>query len=144
MGRRLDRLEDCISFVLGKAAQQVARRAREKLAPYDVTPTRYAVLKVLWQRDGQSGAEIGTRLVIDSATITGVIDRLEAAQLLERRPAPGDRRVHRLFLTARGRSLRKPLDEAMASLNTEAMKVLGAGSPAVWHALRRLGDPHAW
>jgi MarR family transcriptional regulator, organic hydroperoxide resistance regulator len=144
VGRGLDRLEDCISFLVGKAAQHVARRTREKLAPYDVTPTRYAVLKVLWQRDGQSGAEIGARLLIDSATITGVIDRLEAAQLLERRPAPEDRRVHRLFLTPQGRSLRQPLDQAMASLNAEAKEILGADTSTVWHALRRLGDPHAW
>ena len=136
----MDRVEDCISFLVGKAAQQITRRAREKLAAYDVTPTQYAVLKVLWERDGQSAAELGARLVIDSATITGVVDRLEAAGLLERRPDPGDRRVHRLFLTARGGDLRAPLDRAMDRLNAEVGELLGAEAAGLWSALRRLGE----
>ena len=136
----MDRVEDCISFLVGKAAQQITRRAREKLAAYDVTPTQYAVLKVLWERDGRSAAELGARLVIDSATITGVVDRLEAAGLLERRPDPEDRRVHRLFLTARGGDLHAPLDRAMDRLNAEVGELLGAEAAGLWSALRRLGE----
>jgi MarR family transcriptional regulator, organic hydroperoxide resistance regulator len=136
----MDRVEDCISFLVGKAGQQIARRARDKLAPWGVTPPQYAVLKVLWDQDGQSGAAIGARLVIDSATITGVIDRLAAAGLLERRADGGDRRVHRLFLTARGRELQVPLDAAMDALNAEVAGELHDRAPALWEALRRLGD----
>jgi DNA-binding MarR family transcriptional regulator len=142
--RRLDRVEECISFLIGKAAQTVARRARDKLAAYDVTPTQYAVLKVLWEQDGQTGVALGTRLLIDSATITGVIDRLAAAGLLERRSDAEDRRVQRLVLTERGRSLRAPLDDAMDRLNAEAKAVLGADAATVWQAVRRLGDNSAW
>jgi MarR family len=86
VGREAHRLEDCISFLLAKAGQQVARRARENLKAHGVTPTQYAVLKALWGQDGQSGAEIGARLVIDSATATGVLDRLQAAELVSGEP----------------------------------------------------------
>ena len=137
----MDRVEDCISFLIGKAAQRVTRRARERLADFEVTPTQYAVLKVLWERDGRSAAELAARLLIDSATITGVVDRLEAAYLLARRPDPDDRRVHRLFLTERGQSLRDPLDAAMDDLNAEALERLGAGAAKHLAALRRLGEP---
>ena len=47
----MDRIEDCIAFIVGKAAQQVARRARDKLEPHGVTPTQYAALKVLSDAD---------------------------------------------------------------------------------------------
>lgn len=136
----MDRVEDCISFLVNKAAQQVTRRARDKLAAYGVTPVQYAVLKVLWEQDGRSAAELGARLVIDSATITGVVDRLEAAGLLRRRPDPEDRRVHRLFLTTQGRNLRAPLDEAMDQLNAEVRESLGGEAASLWSALRRLGE----
>ena len=136
----MDRVEDCISFVIGKAGQQISRRAREKLAVHGVTPMQYAVLKVLWQQDGQSGAEIGARLVIDSATMTGLIDRLEASGLLQRRNDAGDRRVQRLFVTKQGRSLQKPLDAAMDLLNQEVARDLGAQAQMFWNALRRIGD----
>ncbi len=137
---RMDRVEDCISFLIGKASQQIARRAREKLGAYGVTPTQYAILKVLWERDGQSGAELGARLLIDSATVTGVADRLQAAGLLERRSHGDDRRVHSLFLTGQGRALKAPLDAAMDRLNDELAHELGDHAQALWAALRRLAE----
>jgi len=136
----MDRVEQCISFLVGKAAQQMSRRARDKLSVWGVTPSQYAVLRVLWEQDGQPGAVIGARLVIDSATITGLIDRLEAAGLLDRRADGGDRRVHRLFLTGRGRALQAPLDAAMDQLNAEVDADLGGQAPGLRDALRRLGE----
>ena len=139
----MDRVEDCISFLIGKAGQQIARRAREKLAAYGVTPTQYAVLKVLWEQDGLSGAELGGRLLIDSATVTGVADRLQAAGLLERRPHGEDRRVHSLYLTGQGKALQAPLGAAMDGLNDEVGRELDGQAPALWAALRRLGEAKA-
>lgn len=136
----MDRVEDCISFLIGKAGQQIARRAREKLAAHGVTPTQYAVLKVLWEQDGLSGAELGGRLLIDSATITGIADRLQSAGLLERRPHGEDRRVHSLFLTRSGQALQAPLDAAMDQLNDEVAREMGEEAPALWASLRRLGE----
>ena len=135
----MDRIEDCISFIVGKAAQQVARRAREKLEPHDVTPTQYAVLKVLSDADGQTGAELGARLGIDSATTTGVADRLAANGLLERRPDPQDRRFQRLFLTPEARALQPILDHEMDQLNREVEGELDADAPRLRSCLRQLG-----
>lgn len=136
----MDRVEDCISFLIGKAGQQIARRAREKLAAHGVTPTQYAVLKVLWEQDGLSGAELGGRLLIDSATITGIADRSQSAGLLERRPHGEDRRVHSLFLTGAGQALQAPLDAAMDGLNDEVAREMGGEAPALWALLRQLGE----
>ena len=135
----MDRIEDCISFIVGKAAQQVARRAREKLEPHGVTLTQYAVLKVLSDADGQTGAELGARLGIDSATTTGVADRLAANGLLERRPDPQDRRLQRLFLTPEARALQPTLDHEMDQLNREVEGELDADAPRLRSRLRQLG-----
>ncbi|GCE09719.1 MarR family winged helix-turn-helix transcriptional regulator [Dictyobacter aurantiacus] len=115
----MDQVEDCLSFYLGKAYQRVAQSAKQRLAPYGVTPVQYALLKVLWERDEQSGAELGERLVLDSATITGVLDRLEHAGLIERKAHATDRRVNRVSLTARGRALQEPLDRELDQLNQD-------------------------
>jgi MarR family transcriptional regulator, organic hydroperoxide resistance regulator len=136
----MDRVEDCISFLLSKAAQQISRRARDKLARWGVTPTQYAVLKVLWGGDGLSAAAVGGRLSVDSATITGVIDRLATADLLERKFSSEDRRVNQLFLTKRGRSLQALLDAAMDDLNQEVKSELEGQARAFWTGLRRLGE----
>jgi DNA-binding MarR family transcriptional regulator len=110
---------DCISFLLGKAYQHINQAAKQRLAPYGVTPVQFALLNLLWKEDGLSGADLGVRLQLDSATITGVIDRLEHLGLLERRPDASDRRINRLYLTARGASLQAPLSQAIEALNAE-------------------------
>ncbi|HEY9758256.1 MAG TPA: MarR family transcriptional regulator [Oculatellaceae cyanobacterium] len=133
-------IEDCISFLIAKAGQQVNKRAREKLARFGVTPTQYAVLKVLSEENGQSAADISARLFIDSATITGIIDRLVAANLVERRADSVDRRVQRLYLTADSKRLQKSLDKEMVQMNKEIAAVLGPSAEGLYESLRHLGD----
>jgi DNA-binding MarR family transcriptional regulator len=131
----VEKIEDCLSFYLGKAYQRVTQAAKQRLAPYGVTPVQYAVLKVLWEQDEQSGAEIGERLVLDSATMTGLLDRLEHAGFIERQAHATDRRVNRVVLTARGRELQAPLDREMDQMNQD---FLGEVPPEEARLLRRL------
>lgn len=133
-----------IGFVIGKAAQQVARRAGELLAPYGVTPVQNAVLKALSEADGASGVEVGARLVFDSDSVTGVVDRPEALDLLERHADPQDPRVHRLFLSEKGAALRELLDVAMDRLNAQAARVAGGHAKALGPAPRALGHRERW
>ena len=113
----MERIEECISFLLGKAYQQVQQAAKQQLAPHGVTPVQYALLRVLAERDGQTGVELGERLQLDSATITGLLDRLERAALVERRADHHDRRVNRIFATAQARDLQPALDRTMDEVN---------------------------
>ena len=140
----MDRIENCISFQVGKAAQQVNRRARQLLAPHGVTPIQYAVLKVLSGTEAMSGVAIGERLVLDSASITGVLDRLEGAGLVERRRHPTDRRTQLVAATPRATGMIPQLDAAMDRLNREAASPSGAGDAAFRNRLRRLGDAKHW
>ncbi|MBV9792015.1 MAG: MarR family transcriptional regulator [Chloroflexi bacterium] len=138
----MDQIEACISFLLGKAYQQVNASAKRRLQPHGVTPVQYAVLNVLWQQDAQSGAALGERLQLDSATMTGVLDRLVGAGLVERQADPLDRRVNRVVLTGHGRSLQQPLDREMDALNAEIFGQLGDEDADHLRAiLRRLGKP---
>jgi DNA-binding MarR family transcriptional regulator len=120
----MERIEECISFLLGKAYQQAQQAAKQRLAPHGVTPTQYALLRVLRERDGQTGAELGERLQLDSATITGMLDRLERAELIERRADRQDRRVNRIFATARAREVQPALDRAMDEVNASFLAAL--------------------
>lgn len=131
----MEHIEDCLSFYLGKAYQRVTQAAKQRLAPYGVTPVQYALLKVLWEKDNQSGAELSDRLLLDSATMTGLLDRLEHAGLIERRAHATDRRVNRVVLTARGRDLQEPLDREMDQMNQD---FLGDFPPEQAKLLREL------
>ena len=62
---------------------------------------------------------MGSRLLLDGATVTGMLDRLEHSRFIERRADPKDRRINRLYLTEEGRALQEPLDRLMDDLNRE-------------------------
>ncbi len=63
------------------------------------------VLTTLTEREGISQQDLATRLYVTKGNISGLIDRLEAAKLVERRSIEGDRRSHAIFLTPQGRTL---------------------------------------
>lgn len=134
----MERIDDCISFLIAKASQTVARLSRERLAPHGITPLQYAVLQVLWEQDGISATEVCTRLVIDSATITGVVDRLERLELIQRRADATDRRVNRLFLTREGRRRRGSLQAVMDGVNDEVARAFDTDAELLRGFLRRL------
>jgi len=132
-------IDRCVIFLLGKAFQRVSQGARERLAPHGVSPMQYVVLSVLWESDGQSGAELTARLRIDSATITGIIDRLAAAGWVVRARHALDRRVQRVQLTEAGQSPRDELEPGMIRLNPEIAAERGDRAESFWTMLAEIG-----
>jgi DNA-binding MarR family transcriptional regulator len=114
-------LEQCVNFVLTKAQQVVHQLFKAELAPYGVTPGQYAVLKCLWDENGQTAKQIAERLALDGSTITGLLDRMEQKGLIEKSPDPRDRRALSVVLTDSGRELETPLSQAIERANHKAV-----------------------
>src|SRR5579862_1047039 len=92
------------------------------------------ILRQLWAEDGQAPGEIARRLGLSTPTVTRAATRMEAAGLLRREPHPGDRRLVRLLLTERGRSLKGVIAAEMDKLTDQALATFG---PAEREALIR-------
>jgi MarR family transcriptional regulator, organic hydroperoxide resistance regulator len=92
------------------------------------------ILRLLWAEDGRAPGEIARRLGLATPTVTRAATRMEAAGLLRREPHPGDRRLVRLLLTERGRSL-----EGVIAAETDKVteRALATFSPAEREALIR-------
>ena len=85
----------------------VARKWRslldEKLRPSGQSSARMEALSaILNSPDGSAQVDIARRLRIEGPTLTRMLDALEKDGLVERRPAPGDRRTKRLQVTGEG------------------------------------------
>ncbi len=122
-----ENLPDCIVFFLAKAYQKAHGRFRERLKPYGLTNMQHLVLEALWYQEGFTAAELGKNLVLDKATMSGVIERLTEGGWLERRSDPQDGRIQRLYPSERANEMKAVLigvrrmvnDELLASFTTE-------------------------
>ncbi len=77
----------------------------EKVRTLGLSVPQCDVLTTLTEREGVSQQELAERLYVTKGNISGLIDRLESANLVERRSIAGDKRSHALYLTAEGRRL---------------------------------------
>ena len=101
------KLDNQLCFVLYACSRGLTRNYRPLLAQLDITYPQYLVLLVLWEQDGVSVKALGDRLFLDSGTLTPLLKRMASAGLVERkRSAADERRVH-IFLTAKGKALKK-------------------------------------
>jgi DNA-binding MarR family transcriptional regulator len=83
------------------------------------------ILRLLWAEDGQAPGEIARQLGLATPTVTRAATRMEAAGLLRREPHLGDRRLVRLRLTDRGRSLEGVIAAETDKLTERALATFG-------------------
>ena len=115
-------LPDCTIFLLAKAYQKAHGRFKEMLKPYGLTNLQHLVLEGLWYESGQTAAELGKMLVMDKATLSGVLDRMSDAGWIEKQPDTVDRRVVRLFPTRRADDQKPELIELRQQANDELLE----------------------
>jgi len=118
--------EECIFFQLSKASQKGARYLAQKVACLNLTPVQAMVMRFLYDKDEITSAELGFRTDLDSATLTGILDRLESAGLAERLPNLDDRRAILVHLTAKGRESGSQVVKFMEEANAEFVRELSA------------------
>ena len=100
-------LDQQLCFALYAAGLAMNKVYRKLLARLGLTYPQYLVMLVLWEGDGLTVSDLGTRLFLDSATLTPLLKRLEAAGLLTRQRARADERQVIIALTAPGRALKR-------------------------------------
>ncbi len=80
---------------------------------HGITPVQYAALQSIGNAPGTDQRTLARAIGLDTSTVAGVIDRLEARALVLRSASPQDRRVRLLTLTDTGRALLKAAVPAM-------------------------------
>jgi DNA-binding MarR family transcriptional regulator len=100
-------LDRQLCFALYSTSLAMTKLYKPLLAPLGLTYPQYLALLVLWEQDGLTVGELGTRLFLDSGTLTPLLKRMEAAGWLERSRAAEDERRVRLHLTAEGRAMKR-------------------------------------
>jgi MarR family transcriptional regulator, 2-MHQ and catechol-resistance regulon repressor len=126
--------------VLSRARTAVARRADADIARHGLSTGEFAILEALYHKGPMLLGEIQRKILVSSGGVTYLVDRLEAAGLVERRDCPGDRRARYGALTARGEALMEEIFPAHAGAIEEAVAGLSAEEKrTAIELLKRLG-----
>jgi len=88
-------------YALRRAAQAMMAKLKTRLEPLDLRVVDATVLMLIADRTDLTSSEIGKLLDIQRANMVPLLNRLEAAQLVERKPI--DRKSQAIVLTAQGR-----------------------------------------
>jgi DNA-binding MarR family transcriptional regulator len=123
------RLLTCTTLIEG----EIRRRLRDG---FDVTLPRFDLMAQLDKMPGGlTLGELSERMMVSNGNVTGLVERLVAQNLLDRRPSPSDRRVQRVSLTAEGRRTFRAMARAHEDWIAE---LFGDLEPAEIEALMQL------
>jgi len=100
------KLDNQLCFSIYAASRAITRAYRPILEPYGLTYPQYLVLLILWEQDGQTVNVIGSRLYLDSGTLTPLLKRMESAGFIVRARSLNDERKVEIRLGPRGIELR--------------------------------------
>jgi len=120
----METYQDCIVFLLAKAYQKAHGNLKKRLHSYGLTPIQFLTLTALVEEDGISAGEIGKRLVLDNATLSGVLDRLAHKDWIEKQTDLKDKRLLRVYLTDKAKALQEELGEERQQANEEILHSL--------------------
>ncbi|WP_183380286.1 MULTISPECIES: MarR family winged helix-turn-helix transcriptional regulator [unclassified Herbaspirillum] len=99
-------LDNQLCFAMYSTSLAMTKLYKKLLKPLDMTYPQYLVMMVLWEKDEVTVSELGTRLFLDSGTLTPLLKRMEVMGLLARSRDVSDERRVLVSLTEQGRDLR--------------------------------------
>jgi len=113
-------IDELLCFSVYSVNHAISRLYRPLLAPLGLTYPQYLVLVALWDRDKRRVNDLGAELQLDTNTLTPLLKRMEAAELLTRKRNPEDERSLIVALSDKGRNLQHKAGE-VTSCVLEAM-----------------------
>lgn len=105
------RLDNQLCFALYASSKEIISLYKPYLNPYGLTYTQYITLLVLWEQDSLSVSELGSKLLLDSGTLTPLLKKLEKSGFIERVRNKDDERSVTISLTENGKMLQEKFIE---------------------------------
>ena len=121
-----DHAPSSVAFLLSQVGIHASQRFARRIAEIDLQPPQFRVMNMVDAAEGRSQQAIAEAIGAPPSRMVAIVDELEARGLIERRPHPGDRRVHALYLTAAGRRLLARGRKIALEHEEELMKGLSA------------------
>ena len=128
-------IQDYIGFQLFQIGRMHRHRAEEALNKLGLHAGQEMTLLQLWIEEGLPQTQLAASMRVEPPTATKMLQRMEQAGFIERRPDLEDARVSRVYLTESGRSLEQPVLDVWKELEAQTVAGLSATEQALLHRL---------
>ena len=120
-------MSETIGFLLNDTARLYRRAFNARVRDSGITALQWRLITYLKRHEGIRQGPLAELIEVEPITLSRMVDRLEDAELVERRPDPSDRRAWQLYLTPRAADMLGGVREIAGALNDEATEGLTAG-----------------
>ena len=121
MAKEEFKLDNQLCFRLYTASRLLTQAYHPLLSKQGLTYPQYLVLLVLWEKDDQPVNDIARRLLLETNTVTPLLQRMEKAGILTRAKGEKDARQMIVSLTKKGMELQKRLSDVPATVGNAVM-----------------------
>ena len=112
-------LKDTVGYMLAQVCKLHRQRADVLLNQVGLHVGQEMFLSRLWESEGVTQTELAEHLLLQPATVTNSLRRLEREGIIERRDDSSDQRISRVFTTEKGRHLEEPVNDKWSQLEAE-------------------------
>ena len=121
-------LNSYLGFSFRVVMKKIDRTLSQQLEPYGVSIPQSFILYSLMEHDGATLKEIGNKTLIDSSSMTVLVDKLEKDELVVRKLDSQDRRAIRVVITEKGRDIAEKVSKIGIKFNSQLYDLLGEGN----------------
>ncbi|MGA7801057.1 MAG: MarR family transcriptional regulator [Gammaproteobacteria bacterium] len=117
-------LDRSLGFLLHDVSRLLRKRFDRRARALGLTRAQWSVIAHLRRNEGLTQSALADILEVEKITLCRLVDRLEAAGWVERRPHPEDRRANALYLTPKAYPILDRMGAISQEIRTEAMSGL--------------------
>jgi DNA-binding MarR family transcriptional regulator len=128
-------LDELPGHLFRRLHQLAVARFTADMETISLTPIQWAALVITSQRPGLDQSTLSREIYIDTSTVAGVLDRLEARGLIERKPSPDDRRLRLVHVSEQGETLLLEATAAVLHMQAWLLEPLSATERTVFMKL---------
>jgi DNA-binding MarR family transcriptional regulator len=122
--------DDRMAHLVKDATRALVKALQRRLAVHDVSFGHWTFLRILWETDGLTQRDLSREAGVREPTTFAALKAMEARAYIVRRQRPSNRRKVHIFLTARGRALKRKLVPLAEDVNRVAASGVSAAAAA--------------
>lgn len=109
-------MKDSLSFLVTQISNAHRASLEKLMCEIGLHAGQVFILNSLWEKDGQSQADLVRALQVSPPTITNMVGRMAASGFVELRKCENDGRLMRVYLTEKGSQIKPKVEEQWLKL----------------------------